>query len=119
MRIIEEIVEWRKFMWKPQPFIWEHKNYLIKIINDSLIFTSKGAKMFFNRNLLKFSDKRLLIPKEGCYHLLVSEEIKQRLLNAAKVLDCEKEIQSKLTEDIIRSKKFIPVLRWKPKKEYK
>lgn len=115
LRIIEEIVHWRQLMWKPQPFIWEHKNYLFKINQDAKVFSSKNAKMFMKRTLLNFSDNRLLIPKDGCFNLLVNDAMLERLISAVKVLDTEKEVQQQLTDDMIRCNKFIPVLKWKPR----
>ena len=141
LEVVMAIVRWRSFLWRPQPFMWERTNYLLKIGSD-LRFTmpemSSEGTMLFHTFDLNIVDPICLVAESAgnsqnqsnldigggtssaAAKLQVHADEISPLEAARKVVIAEKTMQEELKmehERLLISGYYIPTLKWSPEED--
>jgi len=105
--VIRAITVWREKLWRPQPFVWDHKNYLIKMQSDSSFIADVLDPKC--TDTITFSDSSYLDPSVE----LSAEKIRNCVVNEATIFQ---ELQAE-QKRLLESGYYIPMLRWSPVNE--
>ena len=136
--VVEAIIPWRKDFWRPHPFKWKSKNYLLRIgkyVGLQKFVTDPNYTSALKRCQIPTGSFDLLLPDDVCEELctggtegLLMREVpssssppltEERIASAKVTIEKEVGLVENLAvelERLLSNGYFIPRLRWNPNK---